>query len=325
LCCFSDNTSQNCFEQNIVECSVYDECSNLLDTEETSPSSVTYEDIKNACAKQYINTTGIEECHGICADHLCCFTNENLVSSCKNSPNKTCDMYKPCEILINGDDDPDNLVPQYSGPSSVTDECNADKVTTAEGKQACHDVCQQASCCFQDGIGNCYSMNKQWCDTFQTCSAVFTDGLGGGHVNGPVGKNLQQEIIELCKMEKLMMNVTGTGEESNKDICDRICDEYKCCASGTCPTGLQQSCSTYVGCQALFSLETQPPTPSGTPVPQDGLGACLEGNYSINPQPCVTHCIGAECCFASGANSCSQERELYCDQMNLCRIVFVSN
>ena len=160
LCCFTDD-DQDCNNIHTFECTVYESCANLLIRGgDHNSSSVTHDEVKSACGS--IDTEdGLTACIGICADHLCCFQPDHLSSSCQNS--STCENFRACEILVNGDTDPDNLVPADDTlPHNLTNEC--DDLSTGAGKSRCASICEQSRCCFLDDAGNCFS----------TVSAIFS-------------------------------------------------------------------------------------------------------------------------------------------------------
>ena len=151
MCCFAvDNQNYN--DIHSFECTVYESCANLL-IHQNNNDSPSHEKLKSLC-KTIDTEDGLTDCVGICADHLCCFQPDHLSSSCQNSTN--CTNFRACEILVNGDKDPDKLAPVNDTlPHVLTNEC--DDLSTGAGISRCDSICKQARCCFEDGAGNCFS------------------------------------------------------------------------------------------------------------------------------------------------------------------------
>jgi len=180
---------------------VYESCANLLTHGgDKNSSSVTHDEVKSACGS--IDTEdGLTACVSICADHLCCFQPDHLSSSCQNS--STCENFRACEILVNGDTDPDNLAPiDDTLPHTLTNEC--DDLATGAGKSRCASICKQARCCFEDDAGNCFSTNRDWCESFGKCEDLATVSIDKHYVDGPRSPQYRSDIADLCKKENLI-------------------------------------------------------------------------------------------------------------------------
>lgn len=322
LCCFTDD-DQDCTNIHTFECTVYESCANLLIRGgDHNSSSVTHDEVKSACGS--IDTEdGLTACIGICADHLCCFQPDHLSSSCQNS--STCENFRACEILVNGDTDPDNLAPvDDTLPHNLTNEC--DDLSTGAGKSRCASICEQSRCCFLDDAGNCFSTNRDWCESFEKCEDLATSNVDKHYVDGPRSPQYKSDITDLCKKENLIANTTAD-VKTNLDLCHRICDPFNCCFAGNCSEDVQKDCSEYSGCESLHTYKN--PTNTSNLIfnsTHDYLGAdvCLPSNYRDDPTKCNELCesSGSKCCFQSGQQSCYVQKLNFCIYSALCEIVY---
>jgi hypothetical protein len=173
LCCFVEDPLLNCEEERNKECLEFSPCSMLF---ESAILSVSPDKTATSCAAQNVETQkGLQECHLNCAQHLCCFQDPNLPSSCTGLYGETqCATYNPCSILV-GDTAHsvyNNKVDPYL-EALINNYCSEENLKTNDGVLKCSEQCDKRSCCFGDDddidIDPCYETDKEWCAEAEAC------------------------------------------------------------------------------------------------------------------------------------------------------------
>eukprot|EP00571_Detonula_confervacea_P010019 CAMPEP_0172305084 /NCGR_PEP_ID=MMETSP1058-20130122/6412_1 /TAXON_ID=83371 /ORGANISM="Detonula confervacea, Strain CCMP 353" /LENGTH=748 /DNA_ID=CAMNT_0013016547 /DNA_START=42 /DNA_END=2288 /DNA_ORIENTATION=- len=136
----------------------------------------------------------VTACHALCADYLCCFSEEGTESNCQVSyGNAVCNAYAGCSVLHTTSSSEEesnenmgntgNAIGVAAPASSLSEQEAIDEVTKSCVAKArrdpwqadqCRQACDRRSCCFIDGVGNCSRMNKYWCDEFEACEVLYS-------------------------------------------------------------------------------------------------------------------------------------------------------
>lgn len=126
----------------------------------------------------------VTACHALCADYLCCFSAEGTTSSCRDSMGAaTCDAYQGCSVLhpASSSQETENKVEtsasfeerKQAEIDAVNKSCTSNARRDPRTAALCNKACGVRQCCFQDGIGNCFNMNKSYCDEFAACEVLY--------------------------------------------------------------------------------------------------------------------------------------------------------
>lgn len=203
----------------------------------------------------------------------------------------------------------------------LTNECN--NLSTESSQSHCANVCNQARCCFEDGAGNCYAMNKDWCEKFSKCEELANSGIDSHYEDGPSSARLKFDIANLCTTENLEEDSNDPDKENLLTTCHHICDPYDCCFTGNCSSSKQQDCPEYIGCADLYRLQHPSGRLSFTSTYLEFV-SCFPSNYETDPTECNALCeaTGSKCCFETGEQNCFIEQRKMCTYNALCSIVY---
>ena len=191
LCCFATDpklVGQNCAGLIPAGCSAYEPCKKLIfpsaGTEPAvSPTALltqeeTEKQVYDACYFGNDPTRVTEElvtnCHAVCAERLCCFSDYSLQSSCRSTlGDDECELYSLCEQLVTENGVASDALDVEENEFGVDELC-IDKVAVDSNLfSACREVCERRSCCFEsDPSYSCYDMEKDWCDEYEACAFV---------------------------------------------------------------------------------------------------------------------------------------------------------
>ena len=209
LCCFSDDPDENCRGEHAAECEAYEACRNLTDgpvaaaalaaaadaSRERAPPSPAAPDpgkgeVEGAAVAATDLVCGkvdgsagpadawVSSCHDLCSDYLCCFSAGGTQSNCRDSlGDEVCDAYSSCSVLhpgpgaVGGDGTSQDL--GLSAQAEVIEFCTSKVKSDFLQRTKCDDVCRERECCFQQGPGNCYNMNTDWCEEFEACDVLY--------------------------------------------------------------------------------------------------------------------------------------------------------
>ena len=198
LCCFVEDPLLNCKEEMKKECLEYIPCAILF---ESPMLSVSPERVSTSCAAQNVETKkGLQECHLNCAQHLCCFQDPNLPSSCTGLYGESqCASYNPCSILV--EDSAHSVYYSKVDPyleALINNYCSEDNLKLKDGILQCSEQCDKRSCCFGDDndtdIDPCFETDKEWCAEAAAC------------------KNLHVAINSISQEGEWENNATGDAE-----------------------------------------------------------------------------------------------------------------
>lgn len=212
-CCYLPERS--CYEANYLECDEYYICEDFYIDEEQPPkgngvaaslgsssnqavgtaSSGAYDhsetnvnkDIETAVqavcglgADHPGDDSWVTACHALCANYLCCFSQEGTESNCRDTyGDDQCDSYQGCIVLHTSSESNSNS----NSPGSTLNDQEVMEVNNACVSKArrdpwlnekCNEACSVRSCCFENGPGDCSSMNQEWCDEFEACGLLYT-------------------------------------------------------------------------------------------------------------------------------------------------------
>jgi hypothetical protein len=160
----------NCREGRETECMEYSACTVLAEsTILDAPNDM----ISMSCTTESVNTkSGLKDCHINCAQHLCCFQDPSLPSSCTGIYGESlCSKYSPCSVLIG---ETAHIVYDSKGDpylkALINNYCAEENIKTEEGIAQCSHQCDKRSCCFgNDDEIYCYETDKAWCDEALAC------------------------------------------------------------------------------------------------------------------------------------------------------------
>ncbi|KAL3806094.1 hypothetical protein ACHAXA_002465 [Cyclostephanos tholiformis] len=143
----------------------------------------------------------VAACHALCANYLCCFSTDGTLGNCRDQYDSNgdaiCNAYQGCTVLVSPSDDPEEEeVPHMDTSNDGGDGDSPADIPweeTEEGRMnemyeaclprarvdpvladRCRKVCDSRSCCWQDGPGNCATMNEGWCGEYQPCSVLLS-------------------------------------------------------------------------------------------------------------------------------------------------------
>lgn len=167
-------------------------------------------DIQNAVhsvcdieGKRLDDDSWVTACHSLCANYLCCFATAGTQSNCRDTyGEETCNAYVGCGVL-HSEDNAASTVRDWAGmegagSSSGNTNKAVPQMPMAQGQQQippdvkrvessctqkiqqqpllreeCRLACDSRSCCFQNGPGNCYMLDTEWCDEFEMCQLLY--------------------------------------------------------------------------------------------------------------------------------------------------------
>ncbi len=292
LCCFTADpklSNQNCVGLIPAGCSAYEPCKSLVTppagTEPAiSPtafltSEETEKRVYDACYFGSDPTKVTEElvtnCHAVCAQRLCCFSDYKLQSSCRATlGDEECDLYNLCDQLVTEAGVVSDAVEEEEKEFDVDELC-IDKVTIYSSlKSACEQTCEKRLCCFEsDPAYSCYDLEKDWCDEYKACSVVGYNFYRSTSDEGPLDSNIVSSVggssnsssssssehdfytsVEsACSVDSLK-TLEGIEECFNK------CQPYLCCfpedaaeMKWDCEGFREDECSAYGDCESLVA------------------------------------------------------------------------
>jgi hypothetical protein len=137
----------------------------------------------------------VTACHALCANYLCCFSADGTTSNCRDAlGDAACDAYQGCAVLIISPHNPEEEGPhmetsydeedspaEESIPWEETEEGRMNEMYEACTPRArvdpnladrCRKACDTRNCCWQDGPGNCASLNEGWCGEYEPCKVI---------------------------------------------------------------------------------------------------------------------------------------------------------
>ena len=283
LCCFTADSKvaqQDCSSERPVACSAYEPCKRLVTPAQGAQSikSLEPDDIQkivfDACFfgndPLKITDQMVTKCHGVCAQRLCCFSDDKLQSSCRATVgNAECELYSLCEQLItsNGGEALTALgVKEIE--SDVTHLCTKKVSEDQNLYNACRDICiQKRSCCFDGPSYSCYEMENEWCDEYKACEvadlhfpvSVITNtggaNNGGGVVPYKTPEQIEKAVYDACYFGTDESKVTQELVQKCHDVCaSRFCcfDSYKIGPSCRASVG-DEECELYAECEQLIN------------------------------------------------------------------------
>jgi hypothetical protein len=328
LCCFTEDPLLNCRDEKEAECMEFSACSILA---ESAILDVGEDKITESCSTESVETkSGLKACHMNCAQHLCCFQDPSLPSSCTGIYGEShCSKYSPCSILVgetahtiyNNKEDPylEALINNY---------CAVENLKTNDGIMQCSDQCNKRSCCFEDDDDSCYDTDKAWCDEAVACKNLDvaindvvagapddenTSGdevaLKGEDDDGAPGDAIALEgedddgapgdedyITSMQACSSLSVSLDGG------NTCHSICDMLVCCGTGTCSDENIDRCSEFTVCTAKYpskysmKLYAQATTPVDSGMITSHIACAAASLIADAGLTCQKVCDGMMCC-----------------------------
>ena len=220
LCCFAsddDHAQRDCSDQRPTACSVYEPCKRLVNPiEGTVPvkslepddiETIVFENCNFGADPLKITEEMVKNCHGVCAQRLCCFSDYLLQSSCRATVgDDECELYSLCEQLVTDDGvEVNNAIALKENEYDVGHLCTSKVNEDSDLYDACKGLClEKRSCCFDKPGYSCYEMEKDWCDEYKACEKTDLKFLGGattsksngGNSGGSIASQLTPEEIE---------------------------------------------------------------------------------------------------------------------------------
>lgn len=144
-------------------------------------------------------------------------------------------------------------------PVNLSSVCAPSSVLSAEGKEACHNLCQPARCCFIEAHGillqslGCRESRLEDCQVYEELCSVLDLAFDGGKVSGDeidegeeindliIAKELTEAVDQACLFP----------EEGDTDSCERVCSSGRCCYDDVVPCPRNMDCSVYKSCQSV--------------------------------------------------------------------------
>jgi len=366
LCCLADPSTQSSCVYTVgeMECNSYSTCKNLIGGDLRESDSI--DDICNSRVSSDNNLHSA--CEDRCKLRSCCF--EDAPFSCYHMEQQWCDDYVACEFIglsFNTE--------MGSQNSEATSSQTSDSQTDSEGGTTgslvdtqcasslldrnlddCLTLCLPHECCFL-AEDSCYFSNRDKCDKYATCRAVFEESKKRtGQVSEPVPTppvpssssfssatgyysesyenkegNTNSDFDSLCQPSNLGLNWNA---------CRSHCEPYECCfsASDSCYDSQQAKCDEYNICKEFFvdtpgvkndvAEPTQAEAKNAANSPEKDAGLislmnekCLPENLQQNWNACRSHCEPYECCFES-LDSCYEARKDECHDYQICEEFF---
>jgi hypothetical protein len=174
-CCFTEGPF-SCQKELPGWCSQYSACNILTNDNQQQKTTTTTSTSSNAAVTQACSPAALQlskaECQDLCDDRACCFAAGSF--NCREELRDWCHEYSACHALIELE------VEQHLIPNDLTsvnifqvDEiCDSSKMQQDSlYASQCTKLCFTRSCCFEANGSdyNCYTLNSQWCDEFQSC------------------------------------------------------------------------------------------------------------------------------------------------------------
>ena len=146
-----------------------------------------------------------------------------------------------------------------SPPVNLSSVCAPSSVLTAEGKDACRNLCQPTRCCFIEAHGillqslGCRESRLEDCLVYEefciVLDLIFDGGKGSGDeiVEGEeiddlvIAKEITEAVDQACLFP----------EEGDTDSCERVCSSGRCCYDDAVPCPRNTDCSVYKSCQSV--------------------------------------------------------------------------
>eukprot|EP00984_Skeletonema_dohrnii_P019573 scaffold9390_cov131-Skeletonema_dohrnii-CCMP3373.AAC.1 len=291
LCCFvsdDDQFKQDCSSQRPAACNVYESCKRLVNPIHGSEPVKTLDsaDIEkivfDACyfGADPLKITGemVKNCHGVCAQRLCCFSDYLLQSSCRATVgDDECELYSLCEQLVTDDGvEVSSAIELEEKEFDVGHICTSKVSEDTDLYDACKGLCvENRACCFDKPGYSCYEMEKEWCDEYKACEKTnlkFSGGLAGGgtisnsnggtsggsNTSSPTPPEIEKAVFDACYFDNDESRVT----QELVTKCNNVCRSRYCCFDSY---RLESSCRAAVGeneCE-LFALCEQMITDDG--------------------------------------------------------------
>mmetsp|Transcript_3999 Transcript_3999/g.5278 ORF Transcript_3999/g.5278 Transcript_3999/m.5278 type:complete len:764 (-) Transcript_3999:437-2728(-) len=188
LCCSTTDKRENCYNDHPNECDDYAPCAVL--TAHSSSLSNAEDIVDGVCDVESIKTReGLNECQSVCGEHLCCFSPIGTKSNCVDTLGEECSKYHSCihlTLATGGPvgirkDEPNSISSLNESESEGFDykipeqdslgfSCSEEHIAEA-GETDCDNMCNERSCCFEEGVGNCKVTDKDFCVSAETfCS-----------------------------------------------------------------------------------------------------------------------------------------------------------
>jgi hypothetical protein len=271
LCCFTADSrlaQDDCSDKHPAACSAYEPCQRLVTPTSGGQSvkSLEPEDIEkivwDACHfgvsdPLEITDDMVTKCHGVCATRLCCFSDYQLQSSCRETVgDDECNLYSLCKQLITSHGlEAENAGEVQENVSDVTQLCTSKVTEDDRLYEACLDKCaDKRSCCFESPEYSCYEIEKDWCDEYKSCEVVgLTFPSEGGSA---MSDSIEKAVYDACYFGSDETKVTQQLVKNCIDVCkSRFCcfSSYKLEASCRDSVG-DEECELYAICEFMISV-----------------------------------------------------------------------
>eukprot|EP00521_Asterionellopsis_glacialis_P007341 CAMPEP_0195284970 /NCGR_PEP_ID=MMETSP0707-20130614/2972_1 /TAXON_ID=33640 /ORGANISM="Asterionellopsis glacialis, Strain CCMP134" /LENGTH=1243 /DNA_ID=CAMNT_0040344389 /DNA_START=149 /DNA_END=3880 /DNA_ORIENTATION=- len=341
MCCFineySDEASLKCLEDRPDECAQHAACAVLLASD---IASATREAVDQRCVEGNVGTPdGFHECHRVCADHLCCFQDEENPSYCVGLlGQERCDHYRSCAFLMSTSAHPDPFAFEREDlelVNNVASACTLDKVASTDGHEACRLQCLKRACCFFTGEDNCKDANPDWCNEVSSCDNLFHEQAAT--IADPTVPLVVHKSGGPAKCESAKVGQ----QEVDIEDCVNECESRRCCFSnpsiGGCYEEDKDWCDEYSICEVVFGaiggeeeedFNDFDPNDLANDGGYEGPGGPIECDDSAGTltkqqlEDCEDICQTRACCFQPVEDGgCYKEATIWCEEASLCTLV----
>ncbi len=154
---------------------------------------------------------------------------------------------------------------------SVDEHCHPEKLSTANGRYACHQICHDHTCCFdvEDG-DNCRNDEYDLCTIFAPCEGLFVAEHGVESYMHAVAADddyvspevVLEEGLEWQQAREQYVNEycaeSNVEHERGRNQCAKICAHHFCCFDSSddgenCQHDKSMMCDLYFACEILLA------------------------------------------------------------------------